>query len=176
MGRQRTPAPGLLRSRRLCDPPPQKSSSFSSAPPRSSPIRRRSLRRGRTSPAASWRRLPSPHPPPGRAGPHTLLPLQMMLLLISSPQSEQRSVRRRRVCSFVSKCDAPFLYTDPGKSHVPRRQNEKNGWKSKNFLLTNRRLSGKINSAVGTAGVAQLVEQLICNQQVGFESVHQLQF
>jgi hypothetical protein len=87
--------------------------------------------------------------------------------VISSPQSEQRSVRRRRVCSFVSKCDAPFLYTDPGKSHVPRRQNEKNGWKSKNFLLTNRRLSGKINSAVGTAGVAQLVEQLICNQQVG---------
>ena len=27
--------------------------------------------------------------------------------------------------------------------------------------------SGIINSAVGTAGVAQLVEQLICNQQVG---------
>ena len=34
-------------------------------------------------------------------------------------------------------------------------------------MLTKRRSSGKINPAVGTAGVAQLVEQLICNQQVG---------
>ena len=28
-------------------------------------------------------------------------------------------------------------------------------------------MSGNMNPAVGTAGVAQLVEQLICNQQVG---------
>ena len=33
--------------------------------------------------------------------------------------------------------------------------------------MTNALCSGKINIAVGTAGVAQLVEQLICNQQVG---------
>ena len=34
-------------------------------------------------------------------------------------------------------------------------------------MLTKRIVSGNINPAVGTAGVAQLVEQLICNQQVG---------
>ena len=34
-------------------------------------------------------------------------------------------------------------------------------------MLTKWDLSAKINPAVGTAGVAQLVEQLICNQQVG---------
>ena len=34
-------------------------------------------------------------------------------------------------------------------------------------VLTKWDLSAKINPAVGTAGVAQLVEQLICNQQVG---------
>ena len=34
-------------------------------------------------------------------------------------------------------------------------------------MLTKSDLSAKINPAVGTAGVAQLVEQLICNQQVG---------
>ena len=39
--------------------------------------------------------------------------------------------------------------------------------KSKIFLLTKQPLSAKIDTAVGTAGVAQLVEQLICNQQVG---------
>ena len=36
--------------------------------------------------------------------------------------------------------------------------------------MTKSFLSGKINPAVGTAGVAQLVEQLICNQQVGGSS------
>ena len=35
------------------------------------------------------------------------------------------------------------------------------------FVLTNAGTSVKINSADGDAGVAQLVEQLICNQQVG---------
>ena len=33
--------------------------------------------------------------------------------------------------------------------------------------LTNKKLHGNILSVAGTAGVAQLVEQLICNQQVG---------
>ena len=36
--------------------------------------------------------------------------------------------------------------------------------------MTNRKSSAKINTAVGTAGVAQLVEQLICNQQAGGSS------
>ncbi len=38
------------------------------------------------------------------------------------------------------------------------------------FLLTNGGPSARINTAVGTAGVAQLVEQLICNQQAGGSS------
>lgn len=37
-------------------------------------------------------------------------------------------------------------------------------------MLTKGKLSARINTAVGTAGVAQLVEQLICNQQVGGSS------
>ena len=36
--------------------------------------------------------------------------------------------------------------------------------------MTNGNLSARINTAVGTAGVAQLVEQLICNQQAGGSS------
>ena len=37
-------------------------------------------------------------------------------------------------------------------------------------MLTNGKRSARIGNAVGTAGVAQLVEQLICNQQVGGSS------
>ena len=37
-------------------------------------------------------------------------------------------------------------------------------------MLTNGKLSARIGNAVGTAGVAQLVEQLICNQQAGGSS------
>ena len=37
-------------------------------------------------------------------------------------------------------------------------------------MLTKGKLSARINTAVGTAGVAQLVEQLICNQQAGGSS------
>ena len=37
-------------------------------------------------------------------------------------------------------------------------------------MLTNGKRSARIGNAVGTAGVAQLVEQLICNQQAGGSS------
>ena len=68
---------------------------------------------------------------------------------ISRPQMEQRTTAETE-CFFVLK-------------QIPPKKKYENEKK----LLTNRLCSAKIILAVGTAGVAQLVEQLICNQQVG---------
>ena len=57
-----------------------------------------------------------------------------------------------------------------GRGETPLRQVKSTPrlpQKSSKRLLTNPGQSVMINIAVGTAGVAQLVEQLICNQQVG---------
>ena len=88
--------------------------------------------------------------PAGRR--HTCAPLQHQyssFIIISRPQSVQRTTRQAEQF-FCSTRSLP-------KSIAEKRKN----------LLTNALCSGKINIAVGTAGVAQLVEQLICNQQVG---------
>ena len=79
----------------------------------------------------------------------TRLPLQAQYSspgAISRPQSVHSKIWRLMRCE---KC----RFIPPSK-------------KSKK-VLTKWDLSAKINPAVGTAGVAQLVEQLICNQQVG---------
>ena len=68
---------------------------------------------------------------------------------ISRPQMEQRTTAETERF-FVLK-------------QIPPKKKYENEKK----LLTNRLCSAKIILAVGTAGVAQLVEQLICNQQVG---------
>ena len=194
VGGQRRQLPGLPQQRRqLRDPPPQgrrlsgSSLSCSLADWRSSAIRlpdgRRALRieAGHLQPVshapppfpAIWRKgANSCRANSGRQTPQTLAAVAVPVPLARPgsprPQSEQRSVCNPRVSCSLQLCSP----TCPSK--LRRRASRPSAgkmkkWREKAKFPVDKTAgsSGKINPAVGTAGVAQLVEQLICNQQVG---------
>ena len=88
------------------------------------------------------------------------MPITFALRDLSAAQGAQKAPPQT-AAQWVAQEVLPSPSFPDGMAHWKKSR------ESRKILLTKWLVSGKINPAVGTAGVAQLVEQLICNQQVG---------